>query len=613
MILKALTLENFKGIREPVRIELAPLTLLFGPNNAGKSTIVQALMYAREVLERNNCDAGRTELGGDVVDLGGFKNLVHEHDYRNRAIRMRFELDLSLIGLPDYTEQIREMEIEIRMSNEVNKDAPGLLGTSEVAQDLKEKEIWVEFDVAWSEADQLPYVRRYATGSGSKTYADLGFDCATRELSIRALNGGVPPFGSREIIDIRESKSRAPSNANETLADSAPLATRRDVIFKCEGWFISLFRSLIHPKMIPIRQYVYETEFTGNCDMAQKIPSDFDLEDYDGTLPLVAASASMFGALPAWGKRLHYIGACEEDEIDDPPYRWEFTYFAQEYLRDVLTTVITGPGERLMEALRQSVFVSAFRAVPTRQYTPMHSPGANRWANGLAAWDHLVFSASTTLKQTNDWLGKGRLDTGYRIEVPVYREVASDSAIMSVLKREYPPSTREWERLRAQVNDLLERTRLQIRNLETDTLLAPSDLGVGISQVLPVIVAALHHKEGVVAIEEPESNIHPAFQVVLADLFITQAKANPNVLFLIETHSEHLMLRCLRRIRETSKGIQVEGIPAVVPEDIAVHFVEATGNGPRIHRIEIDEEGDFIDEWPDGFFEQSFHEKFAGR
>lgn len=64
MILKALTLENFKGIREPVRIEFAPLTLLFGPNNAGKSTVVQALMYAREVLERNNCDVGRTQMGG---------------------------------------------------------------------------------------------------------------------------------------------------------------------------------------------------------------------------------------------------------------------------------------------------------------------------------------------------------------------------------------------------------------------------------------------------------------------------------------------------------------------------------------------------------------------
>ncbi len=94
MILKALTLENFKGIRKPVRVEFAPVTLLFGPNNAGKSTIVQALMYAREVLERKNCDAGRTQLGGDVIDLGGFENLVYGHD-RSRVIRMRFELDLS--------------------------------------------------------------------------------------------------------------------------------------------------------------------------------------------------------------------------------------------------------------------------------------------------------------------------------------------------------------------------------------------------------------------------------------------------------------------------------------------------------------------------------------
>jgi predicted ATPase len=144
--------------------------------------------------------------------------------------------------------------------------------------------------------------------------------------------------------------------------------------------------------------------------------------------------------------------------------------------------------------------------------------------------------------------------------------------------------------------------------------LAPQDLGVGISQVIPVLVAALQEREaGIVAIEEPESNIHPAWQVVLADLFITQTKANPNALFLVETHSEHLMLRCLRRIRETAKGVLPEGIPAVTPEDIAVHFVESTDSGPRIRRIEIDEDGDFIDEWPGGFFEESYREKFAGR
>jgi predicted ATPase len=173
--------------------------------------------------------------------------------------------------------------------------------------------------------------------------------------------------------------------------------------------------------------------------------------------------------------------------------------------------------------------------------------------------------------------------------------------------------SRVWMRLER----LPEESKLELQHVESGLILAPQDLGTGISQVIPVIVAALSDPSGqasrLVMIEEPEANIHPAFQVVLADLFLTQVKANPDVLFLVETHSEHLMLRCLRRIRETAKGAVPDGIPAVSPKDVAVHFVEATRQGPRIKRIEIDEEGDFVDDWPGGFFEESFREKFAGR
>ena len=92
---------------------------------------------------------------------------------------------------------------------------------------------------------------------------------------------------------------------------------------------------------------------------------------------------------------------------------WEYPYFAQEYLKDVLSTLITGPGERLVEALSQSIYVSPFRAVPTRQYTPVHSPGANRWANGMAAWDFLMHDSSRLVKLVNRWLGTD--ETRYRL------------------------------------------------------------------------------------------------------------------------------------------------------------------------------------------------------
>ena len=71
-----ITLENFKSIKDRVEIDIKPITLLFGPNSAGKSTVVQALHYLKEVL-RYNLDPGKTSIGGEAIDLGGFANLVH--------------------------------------------------------------------------------------------------------------------------------------------------------------------------------------------------------------------------------------------------------------------------------------------------------------------------------------------------------------------------------------------------------------------------------------------------------------------------------------------------------------------------------------------------------
>ena len=90
-----IAIENFKGIGERVELNVEtaqhdggwdqtlpvkPLTLLFGPNSGGKSTILHALHYAREIFEHLNSNADRTLSGGDFVDLGGFANLVHDHD-----------------------------------------------------------------------------------------------------------------------------------------------------------------------------------------------------------------------------------------------------------------------------------------------------------------------------------------------------------------------------------------------------------------------------------------------------------------------------------------------------------------------------------------------------
>ena len=92
-LITAIEVENFKGIGRPIRVDLRPITLLFGRNSAGKSTILHPLRYAHELLSHGQVDAGPTELGGAQVDLGGFRHFVHAHD-RDRKIRLRFELNL---------------------------------------------------------------------------------------------------------------------------------------------------------------------------------------------------------------------------------------------------------------------------------------------------------------------------------------------------------------------------------------------------------------------------------------------------------------------------------------------------------------------------------------
>lgn len=144
---------------------------------------------------------------------------------------------------------------------------------------------------------------------------------------------------------------------------------------------------------------------------------------------------------------------------------------------------------------------------------------------------------------------------------------------------------------------------------------APSDVGVGISQMIPVIVACLRDQDGILAIEQPELHIHPAIQVGVGDLFIHavvpgEQSFGAGKTLLVETHSEHIMLRLLRRVRETTEGDLPPGAMALKPSDLSVIYVENTPNEVRFRQLRVDGGGDFADRWPNGFFAERAEELF---
>jgi predicted ATPase len=113
-----------------------------------------------------------------------------------------------------------------------------------------------------------------------------------------------------------------------------------------------------------------------------------------------------------------------------------------------------------------------------------------------------------------------------------------------------------------------------------------------------------------VAIEQPEIHLHPALQAELGDVFIDSALGGGGNTFLLETHSEHLLLRIMRRMRETHSGKLAPGVVPVRPADVSVLFVEPESGGSIVREMPLNERGELVKAWPGGFFEEGLNEIF---
>lgn len=548
MILTRFTIENFKGIKGPVQIDFKPITLLFGPNSAGKSTIVQALHYGLEVFERQNFNPGKTIIGGSSLDLGGFENLVPNHDL-SQSIRMRIDLNLQAWELPVYFDQDDLYGKYYLFDN---------TKTWEIIS--RAKSAWIELVIGWSHQKDGPVAKSYKVGINGIGLAEINCTDDGKQVFFTDFNFLHPVF----LQDI-------------TFQQAIELFQKRFVDRK-------------------------ETD----ADEVEKLGPMFDLfrESFkleDGASPLVRPLALTLqgSALPAWGKPLGFSEQVWVDGVD---------HDAKIAIEGCLSALMVGPGELVRDELRRLLYLGPIREIPSRNYSPEKSPDPSRWASGMMGWDILFQSEEAFVEKVNRWLTQqGRLDSGYSIRLKRFREINLDDPVMLLLAE--GAGLEEMEAIQTRIAAMPVKRRLTIIEEATGVELMPQDIGVGISQVLPVIVGALHIKNGIFAIEQPELHIHPALQVALGDLFISQIQEK-NVMFLLETHSEHLMLRLLRRIRETGANELEPGKWPLTPEQLAVYYVEQGENGVTLTQLRVDTEGEFVDRWPKGFFSERMKELF---
>jgi hypothetical protein len=561
MRLKHIEVENFKGIGQRQTIDLRPITLLFGPNSAGKSTILQALHYLREILERYNADPDHTVAGG-LIDLGGFATLVHNHDL-GRAIRLKLVIDLSSdqgserLPLNSGASLDDEGFSELRLRYLVGEN-------TELKEYAIVREVGLSLDVRWSELLHAPYVSSLGIEMDGAPIATILSPSQEGRAQLTKFNFLHPLLG--RII--------YPAGQDEDLE--------------------------IHGSPL-------ETEI---ADLAREVALDWSTADTPDDEMRVAVE-TVLGALPDIDREMRV-------DLRDPDVKkleLESATPRVAGLRRLLDELVLGPVRIIRDYLGVMTYVGPLREIPTRSFRPRLSPDESRWAQGLAAWDLLYNDVSGNLvDKVNSWLGGDeRLRTSYRLEKVEFKEVPVPSRFHQLFERGL--TEEDFGELQELYATLSSRKEIALRDFDRGIIVAPSDVGVGISQMIPVIVGCLRESDGLLAIEQPELHVHPAIQVGLGDLFIhavlrSESRLGEGKTLLIETHSEHIMLRLLRRIREVSENELPPGTAGISPNDLSVIFVESIDDGVHFRPLRIDRDGEFVDSWPHGFFPERAEELF---
>ena len=544
-MLKALELENFKAFGKRTRIEFAPITLIFGENSAGKSSILQALNLLKQTRESRENGAlllPRAENG--LVDLGSFQELLFDHDLeRDLSIRLDFKPDAIMNRrISDPGDELYDADayqgMEIQFTRRSEKEEIHLKSLSLFRSDAKGKA--ATFEPTTITKDELrTIVRDSVRFMRERRPAKLSelrvAKCAwlTENQDLWNHNFNIARDKSEKIVKgLRELKREIASSS------------RQRHLFEEQGDEIGKRLDEIDNAII-----FYESDFTLSSFVDRMRP--WELESVialDGFAPLPVRPRSQ--------------GLPELEMLRGVASR----ILVRSIAVDVSWMAIDA-GRTLDYVLESLYPMGPYRRPPERWYIFTGTSPQDVGYRGDLLPD-LLFRRPELVDETNDWLD--RLQIGYHIKVQ-------------------PVGLRSRDLFEVRLIDTRRSKMLDV---------ALSDVGFGISQILPFVVQSLAGEGQIITIEQPEVHIHPRLQADLGDLIAAAISRPRNHRFIIETHSEHLVLRMQRLVREQK----------IRPEDVSIIYVSRSKQGSSAERLRLDDDGDFVDEWPGGFFPERLNE-----
>lgn len=215
-----------------------------------------------------------------------------------------------------------------------------------------------------------------------------------------------------------------------------------------------------------------------------------------------------------------------------------------------------------------------------------------------------MYSPFYEIDLINKWLSSPKyLNTGYEIDAKFSFLITLEE--LELLNRD-GGKERFLNNQRAQSD--FKSSELVLKDISSDELIGFNNVGTGISQVLPILLhlssPSLFGKS--VYMQQPELHLHPKLQADVAQI-ISEAYIHHDKLrrYVVETHSELLLLRLLKIIRHNSSCDSSLEPNLLLAEDLNVIFALKNKKGITTYKkLRVSKDGDFLDRWPGGFFEE---------
>ena len=598
-MIKKWKLANFKSVSKERELVFEPLTIFAGANSSGKSTIIQSILLTTQTIQ-NPVTSRSIILNGHISKFGSFDDIL-SHDSKSKEIEIGFTLEhqkkgelnglqsrefflpferelntvdltfkfksddnqinqlnptLTKIEINSQDSDAKKQKISIKKSTkDVNERIKELNIKSLGASDVKALEYEIEIDPKTANLSRYYHrsvelrkligvnIMHFLPFSATALYNEL--DNEIKHLIIK-LEGKVTYYDlddikNGNIIFNDEVKNFIISILENQLADIL-IKSRRDperVKQKFEKEVLALkehFSIKNLYKCIKNRDLQKEVAraFQDKNEELRQIFNKIDKKDYvkARTFPLFLPELEYIEY--QFKKNVKYLGPLR----DEPKAIYPLEGYA-----DSTDIGFKGENTAAVLELHKSTSVSY---IPSSEFQNNNK-------------DKLILQ-TTLQKAVSDWLVYLGVATSYR---------TTDKGKLG--------------------------HELTVSTDNTNNMQDLTHVGVGVSQVLPILVLSLlANSDSTLIFEQPELHLHPKVQTRLADFFISQNLLNKQCI--VETHSEYLINR-LRYLVAISEGDSLA-------KDSILYFVEKEGAHSIYNEIRINKYG-VIKDWPKGFFDES--------